>query len=259
MQHIGDLQPFRRPDLFTEQAPVGRYSAKRSRWRLAVGSLEVGFDRASEQLQAETREPSRDAQSESFGRRLMLIMGVVCTTALTIALAGWLWSSNGPLASGETVSAAIVDMSQIPPLNAASRSANNQIVIPTEQPAAFLSAVIEERRPAPLAPPAPRAQAQIAQGVTIAPKPAEESSAATATPDDAIVSSGNYLLIPSVNNAVGLALSSGEAQNWQAGTYHGLVVVGDAVEKDGKTCRDGTVLLRDGSVKGRTQTFERCF
>jgi len=257
MQHIGDLQPFRRPDLFTEQVPVGRYSAKRSRWRFAVGSLEVGFDRASEQLQAETPQPSRAAQSESLGRRLMLIVGVICTTALTIALAGWLWSSTGPLASGETVSAAIVDMSQIKPSNAATTFAP-QTTIPTEQPAAFLSAVIEERKPAPLAAPAPRAKAQIAQGVTIAPKPAEEKSAAIASPDDAIVSSGNYLLIPSVDNAVGLALRSGEPQNWQAGTYHGLVVVGDAVEKDGKTCRDGTVLLRDGSIKGRTQTFERC-
>ena len=257
MQHIGDLQPFRRPDIFAEQAPVGRYSAKRSRWRFAVGSLEVGFDRASEQLQAETRQPSRAAQSESFGRRLMLIVGVICTTALTIALAGWLWSSHGPLASGETVSAAIVDMSQIKPSNAATTSAP-QTTIPTEQPAAFLSAVIEERKPAPLAAPARRAKAQIAQGVTIAPKPAEEKSAASASPDEAIVSSGNYLLIPSVDNAVGLALRSGEPQNWQAGTYHGLVVVGDAVEKDGKTCRDGTVLLRDGSIKGRTQTFERC-
>ena len=257
MQHIGDLQPFRRPDLFTEQAPVGRYSAKRSRWRFAVGSLEVGFDRASEQLQAETLQPTRATQSDSFGRRLMLIVGVTCTTALTIALAGWLWSSNGPLASGETVSAAIVDMSQIKPSSAASTPAN-QTVIPTEQPAAFLSAVIEERKPAPLAAPAPRAKVQIAQGETIAPKPAQESSATTATPDDAIVSSGNYLLIPSVDNAVALALRSGEPQNWQAGAYHGLIVVGDAVEKDGKTCRDGTVLLRDGSVKGRTQTFERC-
>lgn len=255
MQHIGDLQPFRRPDLFTEQAPVGRYSAKRSRWRFAVGSLEVGFDRASEQLQAETQQPSRDAQGESFGRRLMIIVGVICTTALTIALAGWLWSSNGPFASGETVSAAIVDMSQIAPSNA---TATPKTIIPTEQPAAFLSAVIEDRKPAPLAAPARRAHAQIAQGGTIAPKPAEESSAATATPDDAIVSSGNYLLIPSVDNAVGLALRSGEPQNWQAGAYHGLVVVGDAVEKDGKSCRDGTVLLRDGSIKGRTQTFERC-
>ncbi len=257
MQHIGDLQPFRRPDLFTEQAPVGRYSAKRSRWRFTVGSLEVGFDRASEQLQAETPQPSRNAQSESFGRRLMLIVGVICTTALTIALAGWLWSSNGPLASGETVSAAIVDMSQIKPSSAAIRSAP-QTVLPTERPAAFLSAVIEEQKPAPLAAPAPRAKAQIAQGVTIAPKPAVEDSAAIASPDDAIVNSGNYLLIPSVDHALGLALRSGEPQNWQAGTYSGLIVVGDAVEKSGKTCRDGTVLLRDGSEQGRTQTFERC-
>ena len=257
MQHIGDLQPFRRPDLFAEQAPVGRYSAKRSRWRFVVGSLELGFDRASEQLHAETRQNSRSRQGESFGRRLMLVMGVVCTTALTIALAGWLWSSNGPLASGETVSAAIVDMSRIKPSSTATPAAPTT-VLPTERPAAFLSAVIEERKPAPLAAPAPRAKAQIAQGVTIAPKPAVEDSTAIATPDDAIVSSGNYMLIPSVDNAVGLALRSGEPQNWQAGIYNGLVVVGDAVEKNGKTCRNGTVLLRDGSEQGRTQTFERC-
>jgi len=259
MQHIGDLQPLRQPDFLADHAPLGRYSAKRSRWRFAVGSLEVGFDRASEELQAETPRMAQSAPRSDFGQRLLILMGGLSTTVLALAVAGWLWSSRGTLLGGETVSASIIDRSEAMPSAHAALAAQTPLVIPTARPpAARLSAVIERHEPAPAMAPAPRAVLPIASGLAIQPKPAADAGNVSPAPDDAIVASGNFLLIPGVSQAVTAAMVSGEAQSWMAGSYHGLVVMGDKQAKDGKTCRQGTVLLRDGSEKGRTQTFERC-
>jgi hypothetical protein len=259
MQHLGDLQPFGPPDYIADRAPLGRYSAKRSRWRFAVGSLEVGFDRASEQIQAETPRIVREAARPDFGRQLMILVGTLTTSALVLALAGWLWSTRGMgTIGGETVSASIVDRHDAAARSNVAPPTGNPIVIPTGQPPARLSAVIEQRKPAPATAPAPRATVAIADGQAIQPKAAPETAKAGPAPDEAIVSSGNFLLIPSVGRAVRQAMASGDAQNWVAGNYHGLVVVGDADTRDGKSCRQGTVLLRDGSAEGRTQKFERC-
>jgi hypothetical protein len=259
MQHMGDLQPLGQPDFLSGSAPLGRYSARRSRWRFAVGSLEVGFDRASESIEAETPRAAQAAPHSGFGRRLMILVGTATTVLLTIALAGLAWSSRGRFIAGETLSAAIVDRGEAMPQNAAVAPGGKPILIPTAKPEnRRLVALIEQGRTAPAAAPAPRAAVQIANGRAIAPRPAIASSLAKASPDEAIVSSGNYLLIPAVSRAVGQAMASGEAQNWNAGDYHGLVVVGDAEPRDGKVCRQGTVLLRDGSTQGRTQKFERC-
>lgn len=259
MQHFGDLQPLGQPDFFVERAPMGRYSARRSRWRFAVGSLEVGFDRASEELHAETARPAAPLPARSdFGRRLMILVAGLCAALLAATLAGWMWSSRSAIAGGETLSAAIVERGHAGPENRAATPESERIVIPTERPAAFLSAVIEQRAPAPAAAPAPRAAVPIAQGQAIAPRPAAEPGRPSPAPDEAVVASGNFLLIPSVSRAVSLAMASGEAQNWTAGAFHGLVVVGDASPREGKACRQGTVLLRDGSAQGRTQSFERC-
>lgn len=259
MQHIGDLQPLRQPDFLADHAPLGRYSAKRSRWRFAVGSLEVGFDRASEELQAETLRPAPAAPRSDFGHRLMILVGTLATAVLVIALVGLLWSSRGALLGGETVSASIIDRGEAMPSANLAVTPQAPLVIPTPRAsAARLSAVIEQRKPAPAVAPAPRAAVPIASGLAIQPKPAAEAGKATPAPDEAIVASGNFLLIPAVSRAVGAAMISGEAQNWMAGGYHGLVVMGDVENKDGKSCRQGTVLLRDGSNSGRTQKFERC-
>jgi hypothetical protein len=260
MQHLGDLQPLRQPDFLADHAPLGRYSAKRSRWRFAVGSLEVGFDRASEELEAETLRPApAAAPSPDFGHRLLILMGTVTTTLLVVALAGWLWSSRGSLIGSETVSASIIDRGDVVPSASLAVTPPPPLVIPTPgvKPAR-LTAVIEQGKPAPAVAPAPRAAVAIAEGRAIEPKPAADAGKTTPAPDEAIVASGNYLLIPGVARAVSLAMTNGEAQNWAAGSYHGIVVMGDAAPKDGKTCRQGTVLLRDGSAQGRTQTFERC-
>ena len=260
MRHMGDLQSLGRLDSPGGRAPIGSYSARRSHWRFAIGSLEVGFDRASERIHAETAQPRR-AQG-GFGQRVMILLGMAFLTLLTIIVAGWLGSSDGPVIGGETVSAAIIDRSAVhrAPADAGAGPAGMQdrVVIPTERPAAFLSAVIEERAPAPAVPPAARAVTPIAQGEAIAPRPAEEQSTAAVVPDEAVLQSGNFLLIPNVERAVGLAMRSGDAQNWAAGTYHGVVVVGDANPREGKSCREGTILLRDGTTQGRTQSFERC-
>ncbi|BAK68491.1 hypothetical protein SLG_38160 [Sphingobium sp. SYK-6] len=253
MQHFGDLQPLGRPDFFAEQAPVGRYSARRSRWRFAVGSLEVGFDRASETIDAETPRQQAGPRLD-FAQRLMILVGTISCAALLLALAGWMWSKRGSsIMGGETVSAAIIDREDAA---APARPDETPVVIPTKAVPTRLTAVIERQAAAPAVAPTKRASVAIAQGEAIAPKAAAIGPASA--PDEAIVASGNYLLIPSVAHALSTAMASGEAQNWVAGNYHGLVVVGDAELKDSKRCRQGTVLLRDGSLQGRTQRFERC-
>lgn len=259
MQHIGDLQPLERPYARSTAAPAGRYKASRSRWRFAIGSFEIGFDSASEHVQTE----SGSAAQPSFGQKLFIMVGMLSICLLVIALVGWLWSARGPTWGGETVSAAIIDRSPPPTQDKdatgdSPSSGQTPTLIPVERPAAFLSAVIEKRAPAPAVAPARRAAVPIAQGEAIAPKAAENPARPVAAPDEAIVQSGNFLLIPSVDRAVGLAMKSGEAQNWTAGPYHGVVVVSEAEPQDGKSCRDGTILLRDGTIKGRTQRFERC-
>jgi hypothetical protein len=258
MQHVGDLQPFERPFTKSDRAPVGRYSAKRSRWRLAIGTLEIGFDRASEKIHAET---GRDRPG--WVQRALILFGMFCVSMLVIALVGWMWSARGPVLGGDTVSAAIVDRDAQSGSTAMSSAlfgspdAEKPVPATATRPA-FIQAVIEKRAPAPAVAPARKATVEIAQGLAFAPRAAETSNIAVPTPDDAIVESGNFLLIPPVDRAVGIAMRDGEAQNWTAGDYHGVVVVGDAEPKDGKSCRRGTILLRDGSTKGRTQSFERC-
>lgn len=259
MQHMGDLQPLRQPDRLAGAAPIGRYSAKRSRWRFAVGSLEVGFDRASEEIHAETPRQAPVAPRSDFGRRLMILVGGMTTALLAVALAGWLWSSRGTTVFGsETVSASIIDRGEAMPSANLAVAPSGPLVIPTERPVARLSAVIEQRQPAPAVAPAPRAAVPIASAAAIKSQPVAETAKADPEPDEAVIGSGNFLLVPSVARAVNQAMASGEAQDWAAGGYHGLVVVGDAEPRDGKSCRQGTVLLRDGSDQGRTQKFERC-
>ncbi|MCW2389354.1 hypothetical protein M2333_002400 [Sphingobium sp. B11D3B] len=254
MQHIGDLQPLERTYARRTET-VGHYKASRSRWRFAIGSLEIGFDRASEQLHARSGVDARPG----LAQKLLIAAGMVSISLLVIALAGWLWSARGPIWGGETVSAAIIDHAPRATESEDATPAGQQpTLIPADRPAPFLSAVIEKRATAPAFAPAKQATVPIAQGQAIAPKSDEAPTLPSATPDEAIVQSGNFLLIPAVDRAVGLALKSGDAQNWMAGSYHGIVVVGDAVVQDGKSCRDGTILLRDGTIKGRTQTFQRC-
>lgn len=259
MQHFGDLQPLGRPDDFAAQAPIGSYSARRSRWRFAVGSLEVGFDRASEEIHAERRQQAAAPRPHlDFGTRLMILIGALGSLALLVGGAGWLWSTRAALARGESVSASIVDRAPAGLKGPLTPATGAPTVIPTKQPPARLSAVIAQRAPAPAAAPAPRATLPIAQGEAILPRAAQEQTRFARSPDEAIVSSGNFLLIPSVAAAVAQAMADGEAQNWIAGHYHGVVVVGPGEIRDGKTCRQGTVLLRDGTEQGRTQRFERC-
>ncbi|MBN8832523.1 MAG: hypothetical protein J0G94_18335 [Sphingomonadales bacterium] len=259
MQHIGDLEPLGQPDFFADHAPLGRYSAKRSRWRFAVGSLVVGFDRASEQIQAEKGRPDRRGRrGADFGQRLMILVGALSSVILSIAAAGWLWTTRGAiLGQGERVETPIVDRGAAA-LHEREAAGPVQTVIPTSPPKARLTATIERGGTAPAVAPAPRATVPIAEGKDIQPRPAVENPGVNRAPDQAIVASGNFLLIPAVGFAVSRAMTSGEAQNWEAGDYHGLVVVGDADRRDGKSCRQGTVLLRDGSNQGRTQRFERC-
>jgi len=260
MQHIGDLEPLGQPDFFADHAPLGRYSAKRSRWRFAVGKLEVGFDRASEQIQAQRglKPVQQGSGRGDFGQRLMILVGMLSTATLSIALAGWLWSSRGAITGGsERVEMRIIDRNAGAPAGSHAAGSALPTVIPTPPAKARLTAIIERGSPAPAVAPAPRASIAIADGADIKPRPAETGKPSPA-PDEAIIASGNFLLVPSIGIAVSQAMTSGEAQNWEAGTYRGLVVVGEADRREGKSCRQGTVLLRDGSNQGRTQRFERC-
>lgn len=64
--------------------------------------------------------------------------------------------------------------------------------------------------------------------------------------------------VPAVAAAIKRAMATGEVQNWAAGNYEGVVVVGDSYESDGAVCREGSILARDGGPSSRTQPFERC-
>ncbi len=258
MQHFGDLQPLGQPDFFADHPALGRYTAKRSRWRFAVGTLEVGFDRASEKIHAESAGSAAARASTPVGERLMIAMGVVSTALLLVIVGGWLWSSRGAIVGGETVSASIIDRGDAIAREHLSPSGAGPLVIPVKPRPARLHALIEHRKAAPAVAPSARALVPIASGAAIQPRQSAEFGRLAASPDEAIVSSGNFLLIPSVANAVADAMANGEAQSWAAGNYHGIVVVGDADRRDGKLCRRGTVLLRDGSSQGRTQSFDRC-
>ena len=64
--------------------------------------------------------------------------------------------------------------------------------------------------------------------------------------------------IPAVAAAVKRAMATGEVQNWAAGNYEGVVVVGDSYQSDGSVCREGSILARNGGPESRTQPFEHC-
>jgi hypothetical protein len=72
------------------------------------------------------------------------------------------------------------------------------------------------------------------------------------------VMAGTLDRIPAVAAAIKRAMATGEMQNWAAGNYAGVVVVGQGFEKDGAVCREGSILARDGGPDGQTQAFERC-
>jgi hypothetical protein len=72
------------------------------------------------------------------------------------------------------------------------------------------------------------------------------------------VMAGTLDRIPAVAAAIKRAMATGEVQNWAAGDYAGVVVIGQGFEKDGAVCREGSILARDGGPDGQTQTFERC-
>lgn len=277
MPHGGDLQPIRPPDYMNVRASQGRYSARRSGWRFAIGSLELAFDRASERIEMAPPRPAQPHPAQphpapphfvrpDLGWRLMALIGTLATAALVLAGTGWFWASRGAgMRGGQTLSAAIIQHDDIPPDRAGHGGADAAGVPSSARATAaaaskpvHLSAVIEQGKAAPAMAPSPRAAVPIAAGQAIQPQAPAQSDRAAPPPDEAIVSSGNFLLIPPVARAVSQAVANGEAKNWVAGPYHGVVVVGDVELRDGKRCRQGTVLLRDGSAQGRTQRFERC-
>lgn len=66
--------------------------------------------------------------------------------------------------------------------------------------------------------------------------------------------------LPAVSRALRVALRLGEVQDWSAGDgREGLVVVAPkAASLDGRTCRDATVLIRNGGFEGQTRAGRFC-
>lgn len=109
-------------------------------------------------------------------------------------------------------------------------------------------------RPAPaarIATPAPRVEPAFAE------PPRAKEPPAKAMPD-ATALSGSLERNPAVARAISRAMTSGEVQDWSSGPLSGVVVVGEAYEADGRVCREGSILARDGGPTGRTESFERC-
>lgn len=257
MQHFGDLQPLGQQDIITGQAPLGRrYVASRSRWRFAMGRVEIGFHREHEEISAESRPvraritadqiaARREADGRGIGERFMLLLGVATALVLVTGATGYVWTmqSGATVGRGE-VSIAIRDLTSAGSTSPASAGDSASFIIPEHRKPQSVHAVIK-RADDPAAAPA-----ELAGPVAFAAIPMEAPP-----PSAAIIRSGDFASIPQVAGAMEAAIASGDAQNWTAGSYHGVVVVGEA---DADKCRDGTILLRDGSRQGRTQAFHRC-
>lgn len=256
MQHFGDLQPLGQQDIITGQAPQGRrYVASRSRWRFAMGRVEIGFHREHEEISAESRPlharvaadqiaARRETEGRGIGERFMLLLGVATALVLVTGATGYVWTmqSGATVGRGE-VSIAIRDLTSGGATSSASAGDSASFVIPEYRKPQSVHAVIERAAD-------PAASAELASPVAFAAIPMEAPS-----PSAAVIRSGDFASIPQVASAMDAAIASGDPQNWTAGSYHGVVVVGEA---DADTCRDGTILLRDGSRQGRTQAFHRC-
>ena len=74
----------------------------------------------------------------------------------------------------------------------------------------------------------------------------------------ASLGSGSWDKNPTISAAIDRAFTSGDLQNWQVGSTEGVVVVGDAIEMNGRQCRSGSILARKVGEEARTQAFERC-
>jgi hypothetical protein len=66
--------------------------------------------------------------------------------------------------------------------------------------------------------------------------------------------------VPAVGRALRVALRLGEVQDWSAEDgREGLVVVAPKAEAlDGRTCRETTILIRNGGFEGQTRTGRFC-
>lgn len=147
----------------------------------------------------------------------------------------------------------------------------SDIIAPTEPKAyAVQGAVISAQTPpsideayasAPL--PAPRVKAEPetpVRGFRAAIPQARDVAPVASAPAKASVSlgSGSWEKNPTISAAIDRAFASGDLQNWQVGSTEGVIVVGDAIEMNGKQCRSGSILARKVGEEARTQAFERC-
>lgn len=254
MQHFGDLQPLGQQDILTGQVTQGRrYTASRSRWRFAIGRVEIGFHREHEEISASSRPvharitPDQLPPPRAVSERFMIVLGVATALILITGATGLVWTMRSGAAVGRgEISTAIRDLTPDSAASASPAGDRVPFVIPARSKPQPLQAVIEQRGAGPAVSPAETVTSPIA----FAAMPMEAPP-----PSAALIRSGNFAAIPQVASAIAAAMAQGEAQNWSAGGYHGIVVVGDA---GADTCRDGTILLRDGSREGRTQTFRRC-
>ena len=260
MRQFGDLEASDDIKSFDERAAHhGRYIATRSRWRFAVGSLEIGFARERERMLAERSAPrpqitvaqlAAPMAAPSLGERVFTGVGVLTALILVVGVSGWFWSMRSGAAVGrDGVSTAIVDI-EVPEPMATEDGARRSFARPARPRPASISAAIERAPAGPAASPAARVAMPIADGEMVS-----GASKSQAVPNLAIIRSGNFAAIPNVAQAMTDAIASGDVQSWVAGSYHGVVVVGDA---NAAGCRKGTVLLRDGTPQGKTQIFERC-
>lgn len=260
MRHFGDLQPLGQQTIFGDSSPSGRYNASRSRWRIAVGGIEIGFHREHEEIMAESRPahaqitpdqlPAPRAAERGMGERFMTILGVATALLLVTGTSGLIWKmqSGATVGRGE-VSIGIRDVTPAFAPASTARGEKAPYVIPAKPKRQELLAVIEQAKAGPAAAPAAAVSSAITQATNA------DALAANAKAVSDAIRSGNFSAVPEVAGAIGAAMASGEAQNWTSGSYHGVVVVGDA---NAEKCREGTVLLRDGSQQGRTQAFRRC-
>lgn len=170
---------------------------------------------------------------------------------------------------GQQASFPIVTSDIIAPAVQPKAYAAQGVVISEPAAASVEDAYASAAAPAPLAQahpvertPAFRAAIPLSRSFAVAPAPATKTPAsrAIAAPakESAGLGGGSWEKNPIISAAIDRAFLSGNLQNWQVGSTEGVVVVGDAMEVNGRQCRSGSILARKAGEEARTQAFERC-
>jgi hypothetical protein len=214
----------------------------------------------------------------SFYDRFIDHLGVTAAVLVFLGGAGFIATMQSRALVGSGSALGRIEMRDAEPGQQANFPIVTSDIITPSQPKAYAvrGAVISAPAPASIDDeyasarvPAPRVIADTAARAPAfrAAIPQSRDAVAPAAPPKAITApvkasaslgAGSWERNPIISAAIDRAFVSGDLQNWQVGSTEGVVVVGDAIEMNGKQCRSGSILARKIGEEARTQAFERC-